>query len=156
MAYEKKKRFISKPAFEGGEKGITTFLKKEVVYPKVLIKENVTGHVTLMIDINGKGKVVDAKVTDSLHPLCDKEAIKAVKKLQFSIPNTAGKMGKVLFHRKVRVPFAPPLQNVKPVSATFQYRYVVTPANPIPIKAKDAKQSAPAKSTPSYGYTIKI
>lgn len=156
MAYEKKKRFISKPVFEGGEKGINTFLKKEVVYPKALLEQKITGYVTLMIDINGKGKVVDAKVTDPLHPLCDKEAIKAAKKLHFSIPNTAGKMGKVLFHRKVRVPFAPPVQKAKQTASPTLYSYVVTPAINNPPKSNSTPQKTPPKSAPSYGYTINL
>lgn len=152
MSYEKKNRkFIAKPVFVGGEKGLRTYISKQVKYPKEHVKEGIKGHVDIRIDINSKGKVIGGKVIQSLGKAFDKEALRVAKLLRWQIPGSGGRSGKVIFHRTVRIPFRAPTKKV--VQQRVQYQMTATSnkttANPAPEKIKKP-------SSGSYTYTITI
>ncbi len=151
MSYEKKNRkFISKPVYSGGEKALAAFVKSKVKYPKVEPNDRKKGHVEVRVDINSKGKVTGAKVVKSLGKSFDAEAIRIVKLLRWDVPGSGGRGGKVIFHRSIKVPFAPPAPQRKS-STTMSYK--VTPKNAPP---KPSEETSTQQKGNSYSYTITI
>lgn len=53
-------------------------------YPRHLARKNIKGMVKLLVDIDTKGKVVDAKVEESFHPDVEDPALKAIYAWRFT------------------------------------------------------------------------
>lgn len=150
MSYEKKNRkFISKPVYSGGEKALSAFVKSQVKYPKVELSDRKKGYVEVRVDINGKGKVIGAKISKSLGKPYDKEALRVTKLLRWEIPGSGGRGSKVIYHRSVRVPFNPPAA-AKRQKSTMTYR--ITPSTAPDSSTLKPKQEGGG----SYTYTINI
>ena len=64
------------PHFPGGKTALEAYLKENVKMPD---EECVTGRVIVTFNIGKDGTISDAKVTKSLSPACDKEALRVVK-----------------------------------------------------------------------------
>lgn len=67
------------PEFPGGEKALTKWMKKNLKYPAVAKRMGVEGNVIVEFIIGEDGMTSDARVIESLHRLCDKEAVRLVK-----------------------------------------------------------------------------
>ncbi len=63
------------PHFRGGQAALEAYLKENVRMPD---EECVTGRVIVTFDIERDGTISNAKVTKSLSPACDKEALRVV------------------------------------------------------------------------------
>ncbi|MBO7109182.1 MAG: TonB family protein [Prevotella sp.] len=63
------------PHFPGGQTALEAYLKENVQMPD---EECVVGRVIVTFNIGKDGTISDAKVTKSLSPLCDKEALRVV------------------------------------------------------------------------------
>jgi len=63
------------PHFPGGKTALEAYLKENVKMPD---EECVTGRVIVTFNIGKDGTISDAKVTKSLSPACDKEALRVV------------------------------------------------------------------------------
>ena len=63
------------PHFPGGQTALEAYLKENVQMPD---EECVVGRVIVTFKIGKDGTISDAKVTKSLSPLCDKEALRVV------------------------------------------------------------------------------
>ena len=63
------------PHFPGGQAALEAYLKENVQMPD---EECVVGRVIVTFNIGKDGTISDAKVTKSLSPLCDKEALRVV------------------------------------------------------------------------------
>lgn len=63
------------PHFPGGQTALDAYLKENVQMPD---EECVVGRVIVTFNIGKDGTISDAKVTKSLSPLCDKEALRVV------------------------------------------------------------------------------
>jgi len=74
------------PSFPGGEKALFNWLKDNITYPEQAKKEKIQGVVILRFVVTSDGSVEDVKVTKSLEPNCDREAIRVVKKMPKWIP----------------------------------------------------------------------
>ena len=150
MSYEKKNRkFISKPVFEGGEAALQKFVAKHLTYPKEHIEDQISGHVEINIDINSKGKIIGSKILKSLGKAFDKEAKRVVELLRFNVPNSGGRSGKVVFHRKMKIHFQAPKVVAKTVS-TLQYQITHT------SKKKEEVIPEEKKEKQVYQYTIRF
>lgn len=66
------------PEFPGGNQALGTFIGKEVKYPDDAIKAGIQGKVFVMFIVGKDGKVKNPKVTKSVSPSLDKEALRVI------------------------------------------------------------------------------
>lgn len=69
------------PEFEGGDAALMWFLKKNISYPLKEQNEDIQGKVIVNLVVDKSGKVKDAKITRSVSPGLDKEALRVVNML---------------------------------------------------------------------------
>jgi TonB family protein len=72
---------IQDAAYIGGDWAILSQLKRLVHYPPHAIRDNIHGKVVISFVVNEEGKAVDQKITQSVDPELDQEALRAVKLL---------------------------------------------------------------------------
>jgi len=82
--YQKKKKFIKKQYYPGGQKALDKFLRDNIVYPKQALDNKIEGSVYVKYDISTEGNVVKAEVVKGLGYGCDEEAIRLVKMLKYT------------------------------------------------------------------------
>lgn len=75
---------------DGGEAGMRRFIQQHVRWPANGGSICAEGRVWIMFDVGTDGKVYDARVAKSLHPLLDAEALKGVRALGLFKPAVAG------------------------------------------------------------------
>lgn len=66
------------PKFPGGMKAMTTFIAKNVNYPKEAAAKNVEGKVIVQFIVKKDGSVTDAKVISKTDNILNKEALRVV------------------------------------------------------------------------------
>ena len=76
----------SPPQFPGGEAALFRWLRDNIVYPTIATEQGIQGVVNLRFVVTPDGSVEDVQVTKSLDPSCDREAIRAVKKMPKWVP----------------------------------------------------------------------
>ncbi len=76
--------------YPGGEKGMNTFIHKNIDYPMAAIKSGKEGNVTVQFTVNTDGTVSNVKVVKGLEPSLDAEAIKVVSKMKGWTPAMKG------------------------------------------------------------------
>jgi periplasmic protein TonB len=69
---------IINPEFPGGFKECTKWLSKHIEYPAMAQRMGIEGKVVVQFTVDEAGKISDATVVQSLHKLCDKEALRLV------------------------------------------------------------------------------
>lgn len=69
------------PRFPGGDKELMKWLSENINYPTIAAEQGIQGKVTLRFVVRPDGSVDDVQVVRSLEPSCDKEAVRAVKKM---------------------------------------------------------------------------
>jgi len=67
------------PVFPGGEKALTKFLQKNIVYPKGAKEKGIEGEVVISFVVEQDGSLNNFKIQKSVHPLLDEEALRVVK-----------------------------------------------------------------------------
>lgn len=70
------------PMYPDGGLGFVRDARTEQVYPPAMRNQNIKGTVQVEFTIDKKGKVVNERVTQSLHPQADKEALRVIKSLK--------------------------------------------------------------------------
>lgn len=70
-----------KPRFPNGQKGMVSFIRKNLIIPKKIKKDKIKGTVLIGFAIDKTGKVVDIKVLQSLREDLDNLAIELMKKM---------------------------------------------------------------------------
>ena len=65
------------PHFPGGQTALEAYLKKNMQYPD----EDVVGRVIVTFNVTADGSITNAKVTKSLTPACDKEALRLINNM---------------------------------------------------------------------------
>ncbi|MBB6127514.1 energy transducer TonB [Mucilaginibacter lappiensis] len=90
------------PEFPGGLYKFSKYLDKNLKYPKEAKENNIQGRVTVTFVVEKDGSLSDSKVTKSLTPETDAEAIRLIKNSPKWIP---GKQG----GRPVRVLYSIPI-----------------------------------------------
>lgn len=69
------------PTFKGGSPNdFAVWVSQNVKYPKSAKEAGIEGTVKVHFVIDKKGKISEAHVCESVHPLLDKEAVKVIKK----------------------------------------------------------------------------
>ena len=69
------------PSFKGGETAMLAYFAKETHYPQQAIEWGIDGKVLVRFIVDEEGKVIEAEVVQSVHPLLDKEALRVVKSM---------------------------------------------------------------------------
>ncbi len=135
--------YIPRPEFPGGQKAMNAFIGKHLRYPQKANNPMISGTVALKIFIDHRGKVTDCKVSKSLGPEFDNEAIRVAKLLEFNVPKIhklhLGFSKHINFHFKADSLRAPEKKN----SAVTSVNYTV----------RTSEQSHPG-ATNSFQYTI--
>lgn len=72
---------IKNPEFAGGMKECAKWLSNHLEYPPMAVRMGIEGKVVVEFTVNENGKISDATVKESLHRLCDQEAIRLVKSM---------------------------------------------------------------------------
>lgn len=72
--------------FPGGIDALLKFLMENVEYPEDARKADIQGRVVVRFIVNEAGRVTNAMIAKSVHPLLDEEALRVVKKLPRFIP----------------------------------------------------------------------
>ena len=66
------------PKFIGGDEALMEYIKEGTIYPQVCRDSNITGTVYVQCVINIAGRIEQVKITRSVHPLLDEEAMRVV------------------------------------------------------------------------------
>jgi len=74
------------PQFPGGEGELMKWLGSNIQYPTIASEQGIQGRVVLKFVVRPDGSIDDVQVIKSLEPSCDKEAVRAVKKMPKWIP----------------------------------------------------------------------
>jgi protein TonB len=74
------------PSFPGGEKELMKWLGDNIQYPTIASEQGIQGRVTLRFVVKPDGSIDDIQIVKSLEPSCDREAVRAVKKMPKWIP----------------------------------------------------------------------
>ena len=74
------------PQYPGREAALMKFLADNITYPTKAAEQGIQGRVTLRFVITPDGSIENIEVMKSLDSLCDKEAIRVVKKMPKWIP----------------------------------------------------------------------
>jgi TonB family protein len=94
------------PQFPGGKDSLEAFLKKNVHYPALAKKHNITGTVEVDFSVDEQGKLTNIHVYKPLGYGCDKEALRVVKKMPKWNPGRDGRKPMALDYH-VDIIFAP-------------------------------------------------
>ena len=73
----------SVPEFPGGDEALMKFIEKEINYPEICIKEQITGKVWISFIVDTSGFVTNIKIVRGVNEYLDTEAIRVIK----SLPN---------------------------------------------------------------------
>jgi protein TonB len=91
------------PRFPSGEAELLKWLSDNIVYPTIASEQGIQGRVNLRFVVRPDGSIDDVQVIKSLEPSCDREAIRAVKKMPKWIPGRQnGNPVSVYFHLPVQ------------------------------------------------------
>lgn len=86
------------PAFPGGEQGLMDYIYKNLRYPFTAADKKIENCVICTFIIDTKGAVTQVEITQSAHPLLDKEAMRIVKSLpQWRPARQHGKLVRVKY-----------------------------------------------------------
>lgn len=69
------------PEFPGGYDALMTFLRNNIQYPEVAREMNISGKVICQFIVYKDGSVGEIKILRGIHPSCDSEAIRVLKKM---------------------------------------------------------------------------
>lgn len=154
---------VSRPVYPGGVKAMKAFVGKHLKYPPEALKAKVEGTVVVRYGLDYTGKVTDAKVKKGIGHGCDEEAMRVVKLMRFTVPQSSKK--KVRIHQNINIHFKLP----KKKAAAKTKPKPTTPVAAKPVKivyssggTLSGKVVRKATDTPKktdegsgYGYTIK-
>ena len=91
------------PVYPGGADELKKYIYDNLKYPENAKEQGIEGRVVIQFVVNKTGKITKTKVVQSLHPSCDKEAIRLIKLMPDWIPGTLkGKNVAVTFTFPVR------------------------------------------------------
>lgn len=67
------------PQFPGGHIAFIQWLTKRLHYPAAAKRDKIEGRVTALFIVEPDGSISDLRIGESLHPACDKEALRVLK-----------------------------------------------------------------------------
>lgn len=69
------------PSFPGGVNALIQYLSNNIHYPVKCEKQGITGRVLCSFVVGSNGKITDVTVTQSAHPLLDREAVRVIRSM---------------------------------------------------------------------------
>lgn len=69
------------PSYPGGTVALMQFLAQNIKYPKDAIAKGIQGRVIIQFTVDKEGNVINPKVSRSVYPSLDKEALRVVRKM---------------------------------------------------------------------------
>ncbi|MEM6264535.1 MAG: TonB family protein [Bacteroidota bacterium] len=78
------------PEFPGGSTELLKFLTREIVYPSRAKEFGVQGVVVIKFVVQADGEITKVGIIQGLHPDCDNEAIRAIRRMPKWIPGRNG------------------------------------------------------------------
>lgn len=91
------------PSFPGGQGALLEYLAKNIHYPAVAEENRVQGRVIVTFVVERNGSITEAKVTKSVDPSLDKEALRVIRSMPNWIP------GRLKGGEAVRVKYTTPV-----------------------------------------------
>jgi TonB family protein len=70
-----------KEKIPGGDEGLMMYLAKTVKYPVTAMEDGIQGRVVCTFVVNTDGSITDVKVTKSVDPSLDKEAVRVIREM---------------------------------------------------------------------------
>ena len=119
----KKKNFLQKSTFLGNKNDLKEFIKKKLKYPKEALLKKIEGRVYLKYKISPKGKVFDVIVISGIGFGCDKEAIRIVKLLSYSVPKN--RKLKVTTYKRIVIKFKLPPATIIKKENKISINYII-------------------------------
>jgi protein TonB len=141
---------VSKPVYPGGLTAMKKFVAEHLKYPKAALEAKVEGTVLIRYGLDYRGKVTDVTLKKGLGHGCDEEALRVVKMLRFTVPQSSKK--KVRIHQDINIHFKLPKVKLKK-STAGQTKITYTTTGK--ISGKVTKQPSNDKPEGGYTYTIK-
>ncbi len=125
MKHKNKHQSIRQPQYPGGNKALTEFIKKNLIYPESAKEQRIKGVVRVKADINKVGRIIKTTVIAGIGHGCDEEAQRVIKLLEFKVPENRGM--RVTFHKQFNVSFNPPPEPPKQAQQLkIEIKYHVT------------------------------
>jgi len=141
-------KYVSRPVYPGGVAAMKKFVAANLKYPPAAIKAKAEGTVVVRYGLNYTGKVTDVKVKKGIGHGCDEEAMRVVKLMKFTVPQSSKK--KVRIHQDVSIHFKLPKPNP---AAKKQTTISYTQSGS--LKGKVVRKKTEEDNTGSgYSYTI--
>ncbi len=109
-------KHVSRPVYPGGITAMKKFVAANLKYPPEAIKAKAEGTVVIRYGLNYTGKVTDVKVKKGIGYGCDEEAMRVVKLMKFTVPQSSKK--KVRIHQDINIHFKLPKPKPKPKPTT--------------------------------------
>jgi protein TonB len=149
----RKKKFLKQPQYKGGKKALDEFITKNLQYPQDALDSKVEGAVVIAYDINEKGDVIRASVTNGIGYGCDEEALRLVKMLKYQGVYNLGV--NVTSHLTITIHFrlSQALPQDMPLTPTFMYSYVPSSNIQESVESEDARTQ---NEKHSFTYTITL
>lgn len=94
VAAQSEPAFDINPGFPGGRMSFKDWLKKHLKYPAAAKRMGIEGNVIVGFLVDKNGKISEVSIIESLHRLCDREAMRVVKLMPAWIPGV--KKGKII------------------------------------------------------------
>ena len=141
---KKPEQFVKTPGHLHGTKKVREFIKTNLKYPKEALENRIEGIVQVMIEINDRGSVVNAKIKKGLGHGCDEEALRLAKLLKFE--SKGHRKMRVVFHKTLNIAFN--LKEIQKQNSRMTYTYKWTE------KSKEEPKQDSGSGT--YTYTINI
>jgi protein TonB len=69
------------PSFPGGDTELMKWLHDNIQFPTIAAEQGISGRVTVRFVVTADGSVENVEIQKGLDPSCDKEALRAVKKM---------------------------------------------------------------------------
>ena len=100
---KKKKNFIEKHVYPGGNQALKHYIQKNLKYPKKAIENKIEGEVIVKFKISPLGKVFQTEVKKGIGYGCDQEAIRLINTLKY--PKHTNRKLKITTTKNIKITF---------------------------------------------------
>ena len=147
-------KYVSRPVYPGGITAMKKFVAANLKYPPAALKAKAEGTVVIRYGLNYTGKVTDVKVKKGIGHGCDEEAMRVVKLMKFTVPQSSKK--KVRIHQDINIHFKLPKPKPAPKpKATGKKQTTITYTQSGSLSGKVVrKEPETDKESGGYSYTI--
>lgn len=142
MSKPRKDEPLKSPQYKGGMAALKKFIADHLVYPQEALNAKIEGTVEVAYDVDGLGRIKNARILSGIGYGCDEEVIRLINSLVYQTAINKGK--NTLTHKKLKINFKLPA--AKPAGLSFNYELKKN----LPVIEK------PTAVKPTLSYTISI